>query len=144
MQSVWKYHRDKPDDGITSTESYKIKAKITGNTPADDNTKDVEIAVPLNYLCNFSRTLDMPYINCEINLILTWSTNCVISVATGAKTFKMLDAKHYVPLVTFLVPDNLNLLKQLKLRFVLVITCLFMKSGINLPINFFEILKSLD
>ena len=49
--------------------------KITGNTPADGNTKNVEIIVPLKYLSNFWRTLETPLINCEINLILLWSSN---------------------------------------------------------------------
>ena len=44
--------------------------KITGNTPADVNTKDVEMIVPLEYLSNFWRTLKIPLINCEVNLIL--------------------------------------------------------------------------
>ena len=46
--------------------------KITGKTPAAGNEKDVEIMVPLKYLSNFWRTLEMPLINCEVNLILTW------------------------------------------------------------------------
>ena len=41
--------------------------------------KNVEIMVPLKYLSNFWRTLQMPLINCEVNLILTWSSNCVIT-----------------------------------------------------------------
>ena len=45
--------------------------------PSNDNTKDVKTAVPLRHLCNFWRTLQMPLINCEINLILTWSEDCV-------------------------------------------------------------------
>ena len=49
--------------------------KITGNTPADGNTKNVEIIVPLKYLSNFWRTLETPLINCEINLIILWSSN---------------------------------------------------------------------
>ena len=57
-----------------------MQGKITSKTPADDNTKGVEIAVPLKYLCNFWRTLKMPLINCEINLILTWSADCVYFV----------------------------------------------------------------
>ena len=44
----------------------------------DDGTKNVEIMDPLKYLSNFWRTVEMPLINCEINLILTWSENCVI------------------------------------------------------------------
>ena len=47
--------------------------KITGNTPADGNTKTVEIIVPLKYLSNFWRIFETPLINCEVNIILTWS-----------------------------------------------------------------------
>ena len=47
----------------------------TGN----GGTKSVEIMVPLKYLNNFWKTLEMPLIKCEINLILTWSVNCVIA-----------------------------------------------------------------
>ena len=46
---------------------------MTGNTPADSNTKVLEIIVPLKYLHNSWRTLEMPLINCEVNLILTSS-----------------------------------------------------------------------
>ena len=46
--------------------------KITGDTPADDNIKDAEIIVSFKYFSNFWRTLEMPLINCEVNLILTW------------------------------------------------------------------------
>ena len=59
------------------TDSFSLKAKMTDQT-GDDGTKDVEIIVPLKYLINFLRTLEMPSINCEINLILSWSANCVI------------------------------------------------------------------
>ena len=71
--SLWQYYKDEPNDNLTDSESFKSKIKITGNTPADGNTKDVEIIVPLKYLSNFWRTLEMSLINCEINLILTWS-----------------------------------------------------------------------
>ena len=59
------------------TDSFNFQVKITGQT-GDDGTKDVEIMVPLKYLSNFWRTLEMPLINWEINLILTWSANCAI------------------------------------------------------------------
>ena len=55
------------------SESFKSKVKITGKNPNDGNTKYVEIIVPLKYLSNFWRTLEMLFVNCEINLILTWS-----------------------------------------------------------------------
>ena len=64
------------------------------------NTKDVKIAVPLKYLSNFSSTLEMPFINCDINLILIWSSACVVTNSTGAETFSITDTKLYVPVVT--------------------------------------------
>ena len=69
----WQYYRDKPCNNLTDSESFKSKMKITGNTPADGDIKDVEINVPLKYLGNFSRTLEMPLICCHVNLIFTWS-----------------------------------------------------------------------
>ena len=61
------------NDNITESESFKSKIKITGKTPDDGDTKNVEIVVPLKYLSNFWKTLEMPLINCEIILDLTWS-----------------------------------------------------------------------
>ena len=69
--SLWQYYKDNPNDNLTDSESFKSKVKITGNTPAAGNTKDVEIIVPLKYLSSFWRRLEMPLINCEVNLILT-------------------------------------------------------------------------
>ena len=54
--SLWRYCRDEPNDILTDSESFKSKIKITGNTPPDGNTKDVEIMVPLKYLSNFWQT----------------------------------------------------------------------------------------
>ena len=68
--SLWQYYKDDPNDNLANSESFKFKVKITGNTPNDGNTKDVEIIVPLKYLSNFWRTLEMPRINCEVELIL--------------------------------------------------------------------------
>ena len=61
--SVWQYYRDDPNDNMTRSGSFKSKIKITGKTLADGNTKHVEIMVPLKYLSNFWRTLEMPLIN---------------------------------------------------------------------------------
>ena len=58
---------------ITDSVLFESRVKITGKTPPDGNTKGVEIAVPLKYLGNFCRILEMPLINFEINLILNWS-----------------------------------------------------------------------
>ena len=59
----------------------------------------------------------MPLINCEINLILTWSEDCVTSSATGATKFKITDTKMYNPVVTLSTQDNAKLLEQLKSGF---------------------------
>ena len=69
---LWQYYRDEPNDNLANSESFKFKVKITGKTPAAHNDKNVEIMVPLKYLSNFWRTLEMPLINSEVNLILTW------------------------------------------------------------------------
>ena len=114
--SLWKYYKDDPNNNITRSKSFKYKVKITGKTPADRNTKDVEIIVPLKYLSNFWRTLEMPLINCEVNLILTWSKDCVITNSTGAGKFKITETKLYVPVVTLSTQDNAKLLQQLQLE----------------------------
>ena len=84
------------------TDSFNFKEKITGQTD-DNGTKDVDIIVPLKYLSNFWKTLEMPSINCEINLILTCYANCVI-VSTAfpnqGATFAITDTKLYVPVAT--------------------------------------------
>ena len=69
--SLWKYYKDEPNDNLADSESFKSKVKITENTPANGNTKNVEIIVPLKHLRNFWRTLEMLLINCEVNFILT-------------------------------------------------------------------------
>ena len=57
--SLWQYYKDEPNDNIAYSESFKSKVKIMGKTPNNGNTKDVEIVVPLKYLSNFWRTLEM-------------------------------------------------------------------------------------
>ena len=93
---------------MTDSESFKSKIQVTGNTPANGNTEDVEIAVPLKYLRNFWRTLEMPVINCEINLVLTWSSTCVITISTGVGSFVITGTKLYVPVVTLSTQDMQN------------------------------------
>ena len=97
--SLWQYYKDDPNDNIADSESFKSKVKITGKTPDDGNTKDVEITVPLKYLSNFWITLEMPLINCEVSLILTWSKNCVITNSTGQGKFEKTERKLHVPVV---------------------------------------------
>ena len=108
--SLWQYFRDEPNDNLADSELFKSKIKITGKTPNNDNEKDVEIMVPLKYLSNFWRSLEMPLIKCEVNLILTWSSTCVITNSTGAGTFEITDTKLYVPVVTLSTQENTKLL----------------------------------
>ena len=77
--------------------------------------------VPLKYLSNFWRTLEMPLINCEVNVILTWSSTCVITNSNGAGTFAITDTKLYVPVVTLSTQENTKFLQQLKSGFKRVI-----------------------
>ena len=119
--SLWQYFRDEPNDNIEDSESFKSKIKITGKTPVVGNEKDVEITVPLKYLSNFWRTLEMSLINCEVNLILTWSSTCAITDSNGAGTFEITDTKLYVPAVTLSTQGNAKFLQQLKSGFKRVI-----------------------
>ena len=119
--SLWQYYKDEPNDNLADSESFKYKIKITGKTPDDGNEKDVEIMVPLKYLSNFWRTLEMPLINCEVSLILTWSSTCVITNSTGKRKFKITNTNLYVPVVTLSTKDNEKLLQQLESGFKRVI-----------------------
>ena len=106
--TLWQYCRDEPNDNLADSESFKSKIKITGKAPAAGNKKDVEIIVPLKCLSNFWRTLEKPLINCEINLILTGTSTCIIINSTGIGTFAITDTKLYVPVVTLPTQDNSN------------------------------------
>ena len=59
----------------------------------------------------------MPLINCEVNLILTWSSTCVITNSTGAGRFEITDTKLYVPVANLSTQDNAKLLQKLKSGF---------------------------
>ena len=118
--SLWKYCKDIPArnnnneiivfDVNNVTDSFNFKVKFTGQT-GNNGTKNVEIMIPLKYLSNFWRTLEMPLINCEVNLILTWSSTCVL-VATNIDgqnaTFAITDTKLYVPVVTLSTHEILS------------------------------------
>ena len=131
--SLWQYCKDIPvlnanDDIIifaegNTTDSFNFKVKITGLT-GNNGTKDVEIMVPLKYLSNFWRTLEMPLINCEVNLILTWSSTCVLiatSIPNQNATFAITDTKLFVPVVTLSTQENTKFFQQLKSGFKRVI-----------------------
>ena len=67
-----------------------------------DNAEDIDVVTPMYNLIEYSNNLilKMSLINCEINLILTWSKKCVLSNDTKATTFVITDTKPYVPVVT--------------------------------------------
>ena len=93
--------------------TFNFKAKITGQT-GNGGTENVEIMVPLKYLNNFWRILEMPLFNCEVNLILTWSSICVIVSTNNANqgaTFTITNTRLYVPVVTLSTQENLKLLQ---------------------------------
>ena len=65
-------------------------------------------------------TLEIPLINCEVNIILTWSKSCVMictNVANQNPTFGITETKLYVLIVTLSTQDNTKLLPQLKSDF---------------------------
>ena len=110
--SLWQYCRDEP--------FLDVKGDIGGFPVKNSrqNTKlchkNVKIIVPLKYLSNFWRTLEMPLINCEINLILTWFANSFIidaQVNNQVLAFAITDTRLYVPVVTLSTQDNAKLLQ---------------------------------
>ena len=103
-----------------ATDSFDFKSKITDQTDNNGRIDNVEIMFSLKYLSNFWRTLEMPLINCEIYLILTWSANCVIvctNVANQGATFAIAEVNLYVPVATLSTQNNAKLLLQLKAGF---------------------------
>ena len=73
---------------------------------------NVKLVVPIKYLSNFFRSLEMPLIYCKINLELKWTQNCVLSSTAAAQdnvTFIITDTKSYVPIVTLSSKDTSHL-----------------------------------
>ena len=137
---------------VVNSEALKYKNKITGNTynvnstilnPAgnarinnsnyvanNSGKKSIELAIPLTYLGNFWRVLNIPLISCEVPLELKWNKNCIITsqqivvnldgentaAPTGA-TFAINDCKLYVPAVNLSKDGEIKLLTNLKSGF---------------------------
>ena len=133
--SLWQYCKDIPAVNNTgniidftntnATDSFRFKTKITGQTNNNRRIDNVEIVAPLKYLTYFGRTLEMPLVNCEVELILTWSADCVIistNIADPNPTFTIRETNLYVPVVTLSTQDNAKLLPQLKSGFKRTIT----------------------
>ena len=143
--SLWNYYRDEPNSGINGGINYSImgsksfdyKANFIEDGVTHNNlTKnDVKIVVPLKYLSNFWRSLNIPLINCEVELILTWFKNCVLIDKSTREAnyavdpnvyeidnpenaiFEITDTKLYVPVVTLSKENDIKLLEQLKTGF---------------------------
>ena len=118
--SLWGFRRDEIVDNANVTNddnspSFKDKASIIGNTENNGTKDGAIIAVPLNYLSNFWRSLEMPFINCKVKLSLNWIEHCVLTTPANANktTFKITDAKLYVLIVTLSIEDNAKLSKLL-------------------------------
>ena len=116
LASLWNFKRDEIVDNANVTNdnapSFKYKANVIGNTENDETKNGVKIAVPQKYLSNFWRSLEMPLINCKVELSLKWYERCLLTAATTA-TFKITDAKLYVPIVTLSSEGNVKLSKLL-------------------------------
>ena len=111
--TLYQYKRDEPpeDDTVANltannSDSLKYKIKLLGNVTeiagdaAGVRRLNVKAVVPLKYLSNFFRSLELPLINCKIKLNLTWKKECLLSTGAGEAVFIINDTKLYVPVVT--------------------------------------------
>ena len=103
---------------IDKSQSFKYKAVLVGKTAdavggTNRSVKKAKIVVPLKYLSNFWRSLEMPLINCKVYLELNWIEDCILSSAGNSAKFEITDAKLHVPIVTLSTKDSVNLTKQL-------------------------------
>ena len=97
------------NNGVNNSTSFTYKVNLVAN-----NAEGVKLMVPLKYLGNFFRSLEMPLINCKCNLELNWTQNCLLSNVASANavnkvTFKITDTKLYVPIVTLSAKDTSHL-----------------------------------
>ena len=94
--------------------SFKYKISLLGdrNVVGGIGRLNVKVFVPLKYLSNFFRSLEMPLINCKIKLNLTWKKECVLSTDNGNAVFIINDTKMYVPVVTLSKEDNKDFIEQ--------------------------------
>ena len=82
--SLWNYYKDEPSNPLSSnSESFKYKANIVGKTPENnDSLTKAKVVIPLKHLSNFWKSLNIPLINCQVELILNWSKNRVLADMT--------------------------------------------------------------
>ena len=158
---MWNYYRDEiNDDGnenndngnninynnIITSKSFEYKTKFIGTTPNNYNILDTQVVVSVKFLINLLRSLDLPLINCKIELNLSIiteasktygavpNTNQVRYHVTSQKaraTFQISNTKLYVPVVTLLINDNIKFLQNIKQGFKRTISCKKYRSEIT-------------
>ena len=137
---LWNYHRDEidsVDDNSSDCRSFECKPKIVGKAPErspqlgnEGDTSwpkqtlmpcfNIEATIPLKYLRNFQRSLDLPLINSEVERDLLWAKNSVLIEHRNNITcvdFKITSTKLYVPVITLSVYHNIKYLEKIKQRF---------------------------
>ena len=160
--SLWNYYRNGVNDDAnknndagnyridnnktTTSKPSEYKTKIIGSVPDKNSRLDAEVVVPLKYLSNVWKFLNLPLINCETEIDLTWSRNCIMSgisrtaavagnpnafslvlamqatLTTGA-TFQMINAKVDGPVVILCINNNTKFLEHLKEGFRRTVFC---------------------
>ena len=119
--TLYQYKQDEPPDNnaianltVNNSRSFKYKVNLLGNPVLDGAVAklSVKVVVPLKYLGNFFRSLEMPLINCKIKLNLTWKKECVLSTDGGNAVFIINDTKMYFPVVTLSKEDNKDFIEQ--------------------------------
>ena len=122
LATLYQYKRDEPpeDDAVAdltadNSDSFKYKIKLLGNVSkvagdaAGVRRLNVKVVVPLKYLSNFFRSLEIPLVNCKIKSNLTWKKEWVLSTGAGEAVFIINDTKLYVALSK---EDNKDFIKQ--------------------------------
>ena len=126
--TLYQYKREEPPANLANnlatdtSSSFKYKVNLLGNPVIANNIArlNVKIVVPLKYLSNFFRSLEMPLINCKMKLKLTWKKECVLSINNDAAAANAAnnpiiiinDTKLYVPVVTLSKEDNKDFTEQ--------------------------------
>ena len=124
--TLYQYKRDEPPEAnaiadltANNSSSFKYKVSLLGDPDVDGGIAktSVKVVVPLKYLSNFFRSLEMLLINCKIKLNLTWKKECVLSTDAGDAVFIINDTKMYVLVVTLSKEDNKDFIEQKNKRF---------------------------
>ena len=124
--TLYQYKRDEPPEAnaiddlmVDNSSSFKYKISLLGNpvVAVSIARRSVKVVVPLKYLSNFFRSLEMPLINCKIKLNLTWKKECVLSTDDGNAVFIINDTKLHVPVATLSKEDNKDFIEQQNKKF---------------------------